>query len=200
MVGYKNLFSEQRIMLNKQSNRLLSLDAFRGLTIVAMIIVNSNLGQNIYPWIDHSPWNGCTAADLVFPFFIFIMGISLTFSLSNESQKNKGPTDLFPKIVRRTIIIFFLGFLLNLIGNEFVFSTVRIMGVLQRIALCYFFDAMLFITTRARAQVIIAALLLIGYWLAMTFIPVPGYGADNLSPEGNLAGYIDRSILFASLL
>jgi predicted acyltransferase len=176
-------------------DRLLSLDVFRGLTIAAMILVNSPGNKTSYTQLDHSEWNGCTFTDLVFPFFVFIVGVSLVFSLSKRVGAGDSKAALTRKILKRTAIIFGLGVLLN--GFPFYhLSTLRIPGVLQRIALCYGAAALLFLYTRVTTQAAIACSLLIGYWLAMTSIPVPGYGVGDLGVEGSLAAYIDR-IVFA---
>jgi predicted acyltransferase len=175
------------------ARRLLSLDVFRGLTIIGMILVNSPGNQTSYHLLNHSVWNGCTPADLVFPFFVFIVGVSLVFSLTNSLKKGATFKDLFFKIVNRTIIIFFIGLFLNA-ALHFHMEKLRIPGVLQRIALCYFFGSILFLTTRVRTQVFIFVGLLVGYWVVMTKIPVSGFGAGDLSEKGNLASYIDRMI------
>jgi predicted acyltransferase len=175
--------------------RLLSLDVFRGLTVAIMIIVNSPGNQLPYSWLDHSAWNGCTLADLVFPFFIFIVGISLSLTLTKSRTKGLDLNTLLPKIVRRTLIIFTIGLLLNAFPHHFDIGTLRFYGVLQRIALCYFAAAILFITTSIRTQSIITAAILIGYWIVMA-LPFPGLVHD-LSPEGNVAAQLDR-LLFTS--
>lgn len=172
--------------------RLLSIDIFRGITIALMIIVNSQ-GDQAYSWLSHSTWNGCTFADLVFPFFIFIMGVSLAFSLSKLIEKGL-LQQILMKILKRSLIIFLIGLFLNAFPYHFNFFTIRVYGVLQRIAICYFFGALLYLTTSIRIQFIIMIGLLIGYWLMMTKIPVPNYGINNLSQDGNLAAYIDRAI------
>lgn len=182
------------------TNRLLSLDVFRGLTVAGMILVNSPGNQTAYALLDHSRWNGCTFADLVFPFFLFIVGVSLVFSLAKQREQGFTFGPLWEKIIKRTAMIFLLGIFLNAFPNHLDFSTLRIFGVLQRIAVCYFFGALFFLTTRARTQFFICMGLLISYWLIMTLIPVPGYGVDNLTPAGNLAAYIDRQIFSAAHL
>lgn len=181
----------------KTSSRLLSLDVFRGITIVLMILVNSPGNQTSYSWLDHSPWNGCTLADLVFPFFIYIVGVSSVYSLRKAwEQSHLSQKLIIIKILKRSLIIFFLGVLLNAFPNHFDFSTIRLYGVLQRIALCYFISSLLFLKTRIETQAIITVVLLIGYWLIMILIDVPGYGANNLTAEGNVSAYLDR-ILFS---
>ena len=182
--------------LPQDRQRLLSLDVFRGLTIAAMIVVNTPGNKEAYTQLDHAEWSGCTMTDLVFPFFLFIAGVSLVFSLSKrmESGRTEG---LLPQILRRAAIIFGLGLFLNAIPNYHP-STIRILGVLQRIAICYGVTSILFIKTSLKTQIGIAAAALLGYWLAMTYIPVPVFGAGAIgSKEGNLAAFVDRAVLGA---
>jgi predicted acyltransferase len=179
------------------TGRMMSLDVFRGLTIAGMILVN-NPGDwgAIYSPLEHAPWHGWTPTDLVFPFFLFIVGVSITLALARRAESGGGKRDLYIKIIRRTLIIFALG--LFLVGfPHFDLSTMRIPGVLQRIAVCYFFASVIFLNTNWRTQALIAAALLLLYWAIMKLIPVPGFGAGNLEMEGNLAAYVDRQILGA---
>lgn len=183
------------IPLHAFTKRLKSLDVFRGLTIALMIIVNSPGHSNPYLMLDHSVWNGCTLADLVFPFFIVIVGMSSVLALSNLKAKGIPTSELFKKIVWRSAYIFFLGLLLNACPNHFDLETIRIPGVLQRIAVCYFFSAFLFISTRMQTQLIIMLVLLLGYACLMTFISPLGPNTASLTLEGNLVGYVDRLLL-----
>jgi predicted acyltransferase len=173
--------------------RLLSLDVFRGLTIALMIIVNTPGNTGSYVQLDHSAWNGCTLTDLVFPFFLFISGVSIVFSLSKRLAQGR-TSGLIPQIFRRAVIIYALGMVLNAIPNYHP-ATIRVLGVLQRIAICYFFGSLLFIKTNLKTQIGVAAAALAGYWLAMTYIPVPGFGAGVLTRDGNLAAWLDRLLL-----
>jgi predicted acyltransferase len=176
------------------NQRLLSLDVFRGITIAAMILVNSPGNQTAYAPLEHAEWNGCTPTDLIFPFFVFIVGVSLAFSLSKRLQRGEAPGPILLQVLKRSVLIFGFGLLLN--GFPYYnLATLRIPGVLQRIALCYLAAAFLFLKTRVWTQAAIACFLLAGYWLAMTSIPVPGYGVGDLGMEGNLAAYIDRMFL-----
>ncbi|ASQ46020.1 acyltransferase family protein [Legionella clemsonensis] len=184
----------------KKFPRLLSLDVFRGLTIALMILVNSPGNNTVYTWLEHSPWNGCTLADVVFPFFIFIVGVSVVFSLTKAKTQGITTTQMLPKILKRSIIIFLIGLFLNAFPYHFDLATLRVFGVLQRIAICYLLCAVLFLTTRFTTQLILLVLLLIGYWLLMFLIPVQGYGAGNLTPQGNVAAAVDRMLFSASHL
>ena len=171
--------------------RLLSLDAFRGLTVAGMILVN-NPGDwgHIYPPLEHAEWHGWTPTDLIFPFFLFIVGVSITFALragDNGAAASR-------KIIKRGLTLFLLGLFLNFFPR-FDPTTVRIMGVLQRIGLVYIACSFVFVNTNSRQQNWVIASLLVGYWLMMTLIPVPGVGFANLEPTTNLGAWIDRGIL-----
>jgi predicted acyltransferase len=179
----------------KQSLRLTSLDVFRGIAISGMILVNmAGVADQVYPPLLHADWNGCTLADLVFPFFLFIIGVAIAFSLSKYTEGNRGGWSIYGRIVRRSAILFALGLLLNGFWN-YDWGTIRIMGVLQRISLAYLLAALIVLKLPRRGQWAIALVLLIGYWVAMSFVPVPGYGVGNLSREGNFGAYIDRLII-----
>ncbi len=174
------------------SSRLLSLDAFRGLTVAAMILVN-NPGDwgHLYAPLEHAHWNGWTPTDLIFPFFLFIVGVSITFALGRQTGEQKA---LVGKIIRRSATLFLLGLFLNFF-LKFNLLTVRIPGVLQRIALVYLICSLLFLNTTPRQQLYLLLAVLAGYWLLMTQVPVPGVGYANLEPETNLAAWLDRTVL-----
>jgi len=176
------------------AKRLISLDVFRGIAIAGMILVNmAGLAEQVYPPLLHADWNSCTPADLVFPFFLFIVGVAIAFSLSS-TEENKPTPKVYWRIVRRSLILFALGLFLNGFWN-YDWGTIRLMGVLQRISLAYLVAALIVLKVPRKGQWAIAILLLIGYWLAMSFIPVPSYGMGNLSREGNLGAYIDRLVI-----
>ncbi|HEX8851836.1 MAG TPA: heparan-alpha-glucosaminide N-acetyltransferase domain-containing protein [Pyrinomonadaceae bacterium] len=177
------------------TSRLVSLDAFRGLTVAGMILVNNpGTWGAIYDPLEHAAWHGWTPTDFVFPFFLFIVGVSITLALSRRAESGGGKRDLYVKILRRSALIFALGLVLS--GFPFFeLSTLRIPGVLQRIAVCYLFAALIFLKTNWRTQAIIAAALLVVYWMLMTLIAAPGYAAGDLSMEGSLASYVDRTLL-----
>src|SRR3989442_15430654 len=176
------------------SSRLVSLDVFRGLTIAGMVLVNNpGTWAHIYWPLEHAEWNGWTPTDLIFPFFLFIVGVAIPLGLGKRVERGDSRRALFIKVVYRSVIIFLLGeFLAGF--PYFHFSTIRIPGVLQRIAVCYLFASIIFLTTRPRTLAIIAVALLVVYWLLMMHVPVPGYGAGDLSKEGSLAAYIDRQV------
>ncbi len=179
----------------KEIKRLVSLDAFRGFTIAAMIMVNfPGSWSHIYAPLEHAEWNGLTPTDLIFPFFIFIVGVSVALAYSKRLLTGVPKKPMYRKIVFRAVKIFAVGILLWLFP-DFNFETVRIAGVLQRIAIVFLVVALLFLNTGWKIQALIAAVILIGYWLAMTLIPTPGYGQPMLEPGVNLAAWIDSRFL-----
>jgi predicted acyltransferase len=178
-----------------RTGRLLALDTFRGLTIAGMILVNNpGTWDAVYGPLRHADWHGWTPTDLIFPFFLFIVGVSIALALGRRAATGGAQGKLYLKIVRRSVIIFALG--LVIYGFPYYqLSTLRIPGVLQRIAVCYLVASIVFLKTGWKGQAIIATGLLVAYWLLMILVPVPGYGAGDLSMEGNLAAYLDRQLL-----
>lgn len=188
-------------ILQKSSQRLLSLDVFRGITVAGMILVN-NPGDwgNIYPPLKHAAWHGCTPTDLIFPFFLFIVGVSIAYALGTKKEFITDHSRILKTAIKRALILFGLGLFLSVYPRIFTeplesLKTVRIPGVLQRIAVVFFISAVIFIKTSARTQLRILIGLLIFYWLIMTFVPVPGVGYANLEKETNLGAWLDRTIL-----
>jgi predicted acyltransferase len=178
-----------------ESKRLVSLDAFRGFTIAAMIMVNNpGSWSHVYPPLLHAEWNGLTPTDLIFPFFIFIVGVSIALAYTKRLQAGVPKNPMYRKIIFRSVKIFAVGILLWLFP-KFDFETVRFAGVLQRIAIVFLFSALLFLNTKWKTQAVVAAVLLIGYWLAMVLIPTPGFGKPMLEPGINLAAWIDNQFL-----
>jgi predicted acyltransferase len=179
--------------------RLISLDVFRGLTIAAMIIVNNpGSWQHVYPPLQHAEWHGWTPTDLIFPFFLFIVGISISLALSRRKLQGNGEGRLYLKIVRRSLILFGLGLFLALFPR-FDFTNLRIPGVLQRIALCYLLASVLFLKSGWKLRAGVGFGLLSGYWLLLKYISVPGYGAGIWEYAGNLCGYLDSRLLSGHL-
>lgn len=179
-----------------QTGRILSLDVFRGLTIALMIFVNSQGSTGVYPILEHASWNGCTLADLVFPFFLYIVGLTTVISLRRQINADKARGDIYKSILNRTVLLFLLGLFLNIFPFYLDFSSVRVYGVLQRIALCYFVCSLIYLNTSVKTQILIFLSILCGYWFIMTWVPVPGYGALSFSMESNWVGYID-TLLFS---
>ena len=204
--------------LAPKRERLLSLDVFRGMTVAGMLLVNDpGTWSAIFPPLEHAEWNGWTPTDLIFPFFLFIVGITTHLSLSARRARGDDDSAIVKQILRRGLIIYLLGFAMAMfpfyqwgaitaIPNAtpwdrilFRIEHVRLLGVLPRIAIVYVFAALLTLRTTVRQQIIIIAVLLFGYWFAMTLIPVPGentIGALLLNThDRNLAAYLDRLIL-----
>lgn len=202
MTSGKQLFIYEKILFrgkNLTAKRLDSLDAFRGLTIAGMILVNNPASwKYVYPPLRHAEWHGWTPTDLIFPFFIFIVGVSISLALSRRKEKTGARKPVYLKIFKRTVIIFSLGIILHLIPH-FNFATLRIPGVLQRIALCYLFAALIFLKTGTKARIGLTFAFLALYWLIMRFVPVPGFGAGVWDYRGNLCAYIDMKLLSGHL-
>lgn len=181
------------------SRRLLSLDVFRGLTVAAMILVNNpGSWSHIYAPLKHAPWHGCTPTDLIFPFFLFIVGVAITYALSGAKAAAGGHRTVLLKVLRRSLVLFAIGLFLGLFP-KFDFEHLRIPGVLQRIAVVFFFCSLLFLKTRWQTRAWIMAGLLLLYWALMTLVPVPGIGEANLEPATNLGAWIDNSLLHGHL-
>ena len=178
---------------SKLSGRLVSLDAFRGLTVAAMILVNNpGSWEYVYGPLEHAAWHGWTPTDLIFPFFLFIVGVAIPFSFSRRQSGDR--RGLHRRILRRSAVIYLLGLFLSLFP-KFDLSNARYVGVLPRIALVYLVTSLLVIHLSRRALVWVTVLLLLGYWAVMTLVPVPGHGAGVLTPEGNLAAWIDSHLV-----
>jgi predicted acyltransferase len=174
-----------------RSGRLMSLDVFRGMTIVFMIIVNTpGTWSHVFAPLRHSPWHGCTPTDLVFPSFLFISGVAMWYSLRKYNFEFSGSSLL--RILRRVVLIFAVGLFLT-IFPRFArdYSTLRIMGVLQRIALAWGLGAIIVLLVRRNYIWVVTAVLLLGYWALMYFFG----GSDPYSLEGNLARKVDLTIL-----
>lgn len=171
------------------ARRLRSLDVFRGLSVLGMILVNAaDLGGDAYPWLQHARWDGLQLADLVFPSFLFIAGAAMGLSL--EAPRT---TRTYVRIARRALVLFGLGLAANWI-HAASWSDLRIMGVLQRIALCYAFVALVLLRVPRAGQFVIAAGVLLAYWAALAWISVP-VGSDAGVFSANLASYLDRMLI-----
>jgi predicted acyltransferase len=176
------------------AGRLVSLDVFRGIAIAFMILINNLGGDTNYPILLHADWNGLTLADVFFPFFLFIVGAAIPYSLGRKLENNESKKSIFLRIIRRAIILFALGVFINGFPY-FNLSTLRVMGVLQRIALCYLITSIIYLTLNRRKQISITVLFMVVYWMLMTLVPVPGYGPGVLERQGNLAAYVDNLVL-----
>ncbi|CUI06188.1 N-acetylglucosamine related transporter, NagX [Janthinobacterium sp. CG23_2] len=175
--------------------RLASLDAFRGFTIAAMTLVN-NPGDwsHLYSQLEHAHWHGWTFTDWIFPFFLFIGGVSMAFSLGRLAAAGADKPTLLRKLAVRAAIIFLIGLALNLVPG-FDLSTVRIPGVLQRIAICTLLAAPIALYFSWRQQVLWIIGLLALYSVLMLWVPVPGIGAGVLEPGQDVGAWIDRLLL-----
>jgi len=178
------------------TSRLVSLDVFRGLTIAGMLVVNTpGTWSHVFAPLLHAEWHGWTYTDTIFPFFLFIVGVSMALSFGKREAEG-GKRKLLVHTLRRASIIFLLGFGINWLSVLlFHRAHVRIPGVLQRIAVCYLLAALLYLGLGRKSLLPAAAALLFGYWALMTLVPVPGYGRGRLDVEGNLAAYVDRAVL-----
>ena len=193
--------------------RLLSIDVLRGFTffwilgsselaIALLSIKKTNWTLRLAAEFGHSGWHGFTFYDLIFPLFLFIVGLVIPFSLEKYREyNNKGIINYkgaYKRIVTRTLMLLILGLVVNGL-LDFNFSSMRWPGVLQRIAICYFFAAVITLHTPPKFRPLVIGILigatLLGYWAIMKLVPVPGGVAGDLSPQGNLAGYLDRKII-----
>jgi predicted acyltransferase len=198
--------------------RLLALDAFRGLTIAGMLLVNNpGSWSAIYPPLEHAEWHGWTPTDLIFPFFLFIVGITTHLSLGTRREAGADERAIVAKIIRRGLTIVLLGLLLNafpfywwgkiaaipsptlLQRIAYRFQHLRFLGVLQRIGFAYIAAALISLKTNRRQQIVTILAILIGYWIVMTLVPVPGTGTIGAFlldyPDKTLAAWTDRLIL-----
>lgn len=179
----------------QHAGRLISLDAFRGFTIAAMVLVN-NPGDwgHLYGPLAHAPWNGWTFTDLIFPFFLFIAGVSMALSIGRQLDAGAPRAALVARLAQRALLIFLIGLALNLIPS-FNFETLRIPGVLQRIALCTLLAAPVAVYAGWRGQLGWIGALLALYTALMLLFPVPGIGAGVLEPGMDFGAWIDRMVL-----
>jgi predicted acyltransferase len=216
--GQSGRVPEKQQTAKAPKERLLSLDVFRGLTIAGMLLVNDpGTWSAIYPPLEHAAWNGWTPTDLVFPFFLFIAGVTTHLSLTSRRARGDDESAIRRQIIRRGLLIFLFGFLVNgfpfftwghvdgIADPTFVQRVVdrlyhwRIMGVLQRIGLAYLFAALLTQGRSLKRQIITVCALLFGYWGLMTLLPVPdsgvmGYLTLNDAPK-TMAAWWDRYLL-----
>jgi predicted acyltransferase len=187
-----------QVLQNNTQQRLISLDAFRGITIAAMLLVNFPGNEEyVYAPLKHTRWNGITPTDLIAPFFLFIVGIAISFAYTRRLEAGVSPSGMYAKILSRSFKIFAVGILLNILGlfPVFNFSDLRWTGTLPRIAIVFLACGFLFLKTRWQTQAFVGGFILILYWLVMTLVPTPGYGKAMLEPGINLAAWIDSKYL-----
>ena len=189
-----------------QSERLMSLDIFRGLMVAGMIVVdNPGSDEKAYWAIKHAEWNGWTPADFIFPAFLFLVGAAMVFSFATRMKRGESKRQILLHAFKRSLILIAVGLFVNaspLVGLDV--HTWRFEGVTQRIALCYFVAAILVLWTDFRGQLLSIVILLAGYWALLRFVPVPGFGLPGrdvpfMDPDKNIAAWFDRK-LFAGHL
>jgi len=188
------------------SERLMSVDLYRGLAVAGMILVDNPGSDDLAYWpIKHAQWNGWTPADFIFPSFVFLVGVSMVFSFAARLRRGESRRKILNHVFIRTLSLFAIGLLINvspLIGLDV--HAWRIYGVAQRIALCYFVAAILVLWTNRRTQAIALGACLVGYWTLMHFVPVPGFGMPGrdipfMDPERNLVAWLDRKLFMGRL-
>lgn len=191
------------------TKRIVSLDALRGFTMVFIIggggVISSlykvwpnTITRTLAENMEHAGWEGFYFLDLIFPLFLFLVGVLLPFVILGRIEKGASPGELYTHIVKRTLILIFLG-LVNYGLLRFDWDTMRWSSVLGRIGICYFFATMLVIHTNWRIQALLVLIILLGYWAAVMFIPVPGYGPGVLTPEGCLTTWLDQKLIPGTL-
>jgi predicted acyltransferase len=190
----------------RSKERLLSLDVFRGMTLVAMTVVNMPGDPRFtYAPFTHVRWNGWTIADLIFPFFIFIVGVALPYSFAGRVARGESKGNLIAHILLRTAILFAVGVFMNWYSQfmggypRYHLSNIRIFGALQRIALCYFFASILYLKLKDRGLALTSTVILVLYFILLKFVPIPGHGAGVLEREGNWVQFIDLHVMAGHL-
>lgn len=180
--------------------RLLSLDVMRGATIAAMTLVN-NPGDwgHIYAPLEHSKWNGCTPTDLIFPFFLFMVGVSIVFAMETKKADPANHSKMILSALRRMVTLIVISWLIQVFYHHSL-SHLRFPGVLQRIALVFFICSILYIKASQKTRDWVLAGSLIGYYIIMTFIPVPDGTPANLNPETNIGAWLDRLVFTSAHL
>jgi predicted acyltransferase len=190
--------------LPPKKERLLALDVFRGLTLLGMVLVNSHGDARLrYVPLSHVVWHGWTFTDLIFPFFVFIVGAAIPYSIENRLGRGASRGQIVANVLRRGLLLFAIGLTMNW-WHKFDFdhpaldlAHLRIFNVLQRIALCAVAVTLLYLWCKPRAQAAIAAVILVFYFVLMKFVPVPGVGAGVLEKVGNWVQYIDSHVMGA---
>lgn len=198
---------EQQIGKPVSSERLISLDALRGFDMFWIIggdalfhALAKYTNWSVFNWmsgqLNHKYWEGFNFYDMIFPLFLFIAGVAIPFSVSKRLQQGQTRKQIYLHAIKRLFILILIGFLLGNGGiQNFEWENYRYTHVLVRIGIGWFFATVIYLNTKIRGQLIWFVGLLLAYWAMLMFIPVPGYGAGVMTPEGNLAGYIDRLLL-----
>jgi predicted acyltransferase len=189
----------------EKTKRIMSIDALRGFDmfwitggdaffIALFTFIGTHFSHVLATQLDHPAWSGFRFYDNIFPLFLFIVGLSMPFSITRRLEKGDSKKQLYWHIFRRTITLYVLGLFYNGLFN-FDFATLRYTGVLHRIAICYFFSSLIVMNFKQKGLLIWAATITIGYWFILLLVPSPGFGAYNLTPEGNLSAFIDQKLL-----
>lgn len=193
-------------MTSSTGQRIVSLDLLRGLAVAGMILVDSpGSWSKVYPPLEHAAWHGWTAADLVFPTFLFCAGMAVGLMIPRMTVEARAGSTFWLKVAKRTGLLILLGLAINLLGNHFDLAHLRFPGILQRIGVCYALGTILCVLAARRgeggrlafnlpATVIAAVILMAIYWLAVALVPVPGFGAGRLDSYGSLPAYLDRQV------
>ena len=188
--------------VSKTKERLLALDVFRGITLIFMTIVNMPGEHGLaYAPLAHVRWDGWTIADLIFPFFIFIVGVAMPYSFAGRLARGDSKGKLVAHILLRAAVLFAIGVFMNWYTNfmgglpRYHLANIRIFGALQRIALCYLFASLLYLRLKTRGLAVTATAILVLYFILLKFVPVPGHGAPVLANDGNWVQYIDLHVM-----
>ena len=184
------------MLVEKLPGRLVSLDVFRGIVIAAMILVTDpGTYSYVYSPLRHAEWMGATATDMIFPAFLFMVGLAISFSFASQIKRGVTRTNLIQRLLRRTLVLFVLGLVLNGFP-DYHLATLRIPGILQRIAICYLLSGALYLFTTRQIRLLagVAFALLAAYWALLRLVPVPGIGPGHLDTFGSLPAYIDRQL------
>lgn len=185
--------------------RIVSIDALRGfdmfwitggdsIFIPLFLLINTPFSRDLALQLDHPAWAGFRFYDIIFPLFLFIMGVAMPLSITRRLERGDSRSTLYRHIIQRTLLLFLLGLIYNGLFN-LDFAGQRYTGVLQRFAFTYFFASVIVMNFKQKGQLIWIASILAGYWLVLLLIPAPGFKAYDLTPQGNLCGYIDRQFL-----
>ena len=185
---------------NVMTGRWTALDLLRGLTIAAMILVNRpGDWSNLYAPLAHAEWHGATPTDFIFPFFLFIVGVSIAIAFRKQMEKGVTPAQLYPKILIRGLKLMLFGLGMGLLIYLAGWSDFRATGVLQRIAIVYLVCSFIFLHSGWRTQLLLMVVILVGYWLLLSFVPVPGTGTTGFAWEDNLVSWFDRQYMPGAL-
>ncbi len=195
----------EAVLAGAPRGRVVSVDTLRGFDMFWIIggdllirrladVVDAPWGEFLRTQVMHTSWNGFTFYDLIFPLFLFVVGLSMTYSMGRRIARGDSRRELYGQVIRRFLTLLLLGYVYNGL-LDFQFAQLRHTGVLIRIAYCYLFTSVVMLHCGKKAQVALTAFLLLLYWALMALVPVPGHGAGVFTPEGNLAGYVDRLLL-----